>query len=148
MDSRKIDIRYLAGLIDGEGNIGVYKRSRKTYVTYQGILRIGMCDPVIIKYLHKVFGGEYHIYGTKKKHHRPCHYWCTTNSRLLVSLLTRLLPFLIVKKAQALLVIRFVRRMQYWQNKGGYFNCPVTKNERRIRDCFYKKTLVLNAKGL
>ena len=50
----KLVAAYLAGLIDGDGYLGIVKQKRATYkngIMYYAAIKIGMCDKKIIQWL-------------------------------------------------------------------------------------------------
>lgn len=145
---KNLDIRYLAGILDGEGNLGIKRGKGARFPLYQIIVRVGMCDTKVVKRLHEGFGGGYAVYPTKKANHRPAHYWYTTNHVLIKSLLVRLLPHLIVKKKQAKILLKFIDVMANWKRKMGYSNPPLTKSEVKKREVLFQQAKELNRKGI
>lgn len=93
-----IELAYAAGLIDGEGCIGIYYNKIKH--VYQLRISVEMVDHVGIDYLLKLFGGSYY-YKEPKIPRREHHTWMIFSSKA-EEVLTQLLPFLLVKKQQAL----------------------------------------------
>jgi hypothetical protein len=98
-----IDLAYAAGIIDGEGCISICQRANR--LTYRATVVVQMCDPQAIEFLHKTFGGSLNFQRVQRQpNHRPCHAWGVAAKE--ASYVCRLLlPFLRVKRQQALNVI-------------------------------------------
>ena len=47
-------LAYLAGIIDGEGSIGVYKANN----SHKVVVTVKMCDPEAVGEIHEYFGGS------------------------------------------------------------------------------------------
>ena len=55
------DLSYLAGLIDGEGHIGIHSNGRKTPTSRlrrRFVIEVGMTSETVIDWLHANFGGS------------------------------------------------------------------------------------------
>ena len=85
-------LAYLAGLIDGEGTIGVAPSGSLR-------LRIGMTDRKTVHWLHHTFGGTFSISRTAKG--RPFYLWSMHNGRDLFYLFLLTIPFLVTKRKRA-----------------------------------------------
>lgn len=109
-----MNIAYLAGLIDGEGCITIYRHKisecRDDHFAYRIVVQIGMVHKPLVKMLHKEFGGSY---GEKKPRdltRRPYAVWGVRGQRC-IDLLHKCLPYLVAKKAEAEFAIKF------WEDK-------------------------------
>jgi hypothetical protein len=100
-----LELAYAAGIIDGEGCIGIHpRRDRRTFTT--GIA-VQMCEPDAILFLHQCFGGYLGLNKTfhrDRPQHRPQHVWSVANQQAC-SACRALAPYLRVKRQQALNVI-------------------------------------------
>lgn len=115
-----MDIRYAAGLFDGEGYIRISRQQLKqfkTHVRYQLFVGMAMTDPRALVQFGKEFGGSL-CWGSPRKNpiHKPLHFWTVSslNARLF---LERVRPYLIVKAEQADLAIEFQNGKEskpYW----------------------------------
>lgn len=104
------DLAYVAGIIDGEGCIALWKnretRYRKAISVTPGI-GLGMTDSLIIDFIYANFGGC--ISHSQPKGNRKLVTQYSINSRKeLKKLLTSILPYLRLKKQQAKLVLEFI----------------------------------------
>jgi len=97
-----IDLAYLAGLIDGEGCLGIGKSVRGIHIP---TIQIIMCDKEIIEWLCNVFGTALKT-RIEKPPHRAQYHWRIQGHRA-VNLACLLLPFLRVKAKQAEVFVSF-----------------------------------------
>lgn len=103
--TRKIDLSYIAGLMDGEAYIGVKKskageRTDRTSPGYHARIQIRMVDEAAIRFIAETLGGWYY----KEKPHcakgRPLYCYQATDKKA-ETILRALLPYLRVKRASA-----------------------------------------------
>lgn len=145
---------YLAGIVDGEGYMGLsrYKRSDRLK---NGVLQIRHTPRLIISFLNKKvnkkvldlfvknYGGlirnkkvyEYNS-GAERKSHNAMIVYEVSGSRVL-KILTELLPFLIIKKTQAKLLLKF-KTVTYCK-KGG-----IKKKDFIFRENLWANIKLLN----
>lgn len=100
-------LAYLAGLIDGEGYIGIKKAHRKDAVSaiYHERIQVRMVHEGAIKLLADTLGGNYYLEKPHIANGRPLYCWQASD--LLASrILEAVLPYLIVKRESALNVLR------------------------------------------
>lgn len=104
MDKLLLDA-YFAGLIDGEGNVAIYKLSGGNV---RPVIKVDMTCEATINALHAHFGG---YKGTKKIKDNPTHKpqwrWEVTFAKA-IEVAKRIEPFLITKKSNALELLAFV----------------------------------------
>ena len=138
---------YLAGVFDGEGTVTIINH-RKLYcrrVNPSVNLRIAvvMTDEQIPTLFSVVFGGTIKNY-SRNGHPKWKSVWLWgENSSQAVDVLKQLLPYLILKKPQALLAIEFMEN--YHPQKGG--GKPLPPEEFATRLKFSKEMSRLNRKG-
>ena len=115
---------YIAGLIDGEGTIGIYKRSDKNkdynskgrgLSLYKLSISIGQKNGAMIDWLYGNFGGTIFkkeqvttVPGNKKHYDHQMYEWKLNKIDELEYLLKRIIPFLIEKKSQAQIALEFL----------------------------------------
>ena len=122
-------LAYLAGIIDGEGCIGIYgyREHWANGRTFRIDVRVGMGEPHAVVLLRQTFGGS--ICSRKnlpKGATKPSYQWNVSN-KLAVACLKLLVPFLRVKKAQADLVLEFAKTRAEMGHK--YGKLPYTEQE-------------------
>lgn len=109
-NSKEIALAYIAGILDGEGAIFISRDlfSNKNPVYRVGI-RIGMIEKVALEFCHKHigFGSLYEEPPYKKQ--RPMNRWVLTNYDHIIKFLNLVLPYLLVKKQQALHALKFIQ---------------------------------------
>jgi len=110
---KETDIAYIAGLVDGEGYIGI-KRSncRKDCVnpSYQARIQIRMVDEPVIKFIAETLGGWYYKEKPSAAKGRPLFCY-QASDKCAANILEILLPYLRVKKESAIAVLN-LRKLQ------------------------------------
>jgi hypothetical protein len=111
-----IDLAYAAGIIDGEGTIGISElspgglrssgRPSRKSPQFRPYVSVIMVDPGIPAWLSETFGGPVHGYEPRQPHHKPIHKW-TLNNQRAVTFCRLIQPHLRLKGAQAQLVIDY-----------------------------------------
>lgn len=105
-------IAYLAGLIDGEGcfYIGNVKQGKYgSGLQWHSMLKITSCDEELVVWLESTFGGakdSRYRWTSKKKFTRPVYNWQATGA-MLDYLLPLVQPYLIIKKRQCEVMLRY-----------------------------------------
>lgn len=109
---------YLAGLIDGEGHIGITKGcryenhkdgTRTKYPAYSLQVSIFNNYLPLMKYLIEHFGGVYYIHTRSNPRAKNGYIWQPKGSRNKEKLLLAILPYLIIKTEQAKMALEFIR---------------------------------------
>lgn len=115
----KISLDYLAGIIDGEGNIQLSKQKRCNCVYYNLTVRISNTNFCLINLLQNEFGGKIH---TCKKYNEKWKigYILSWNGENAQDLLKKIEDKLIVKRRKAELCISFPLRIEYSNFLGIY----------------------------
>lgn len=124
MIPKNTDVAWAAGLLDGEGWIGLAKqtgsRVPRPYVT------CGMCDNLAPANLQRILGGKlhgpYHCNNTPRLRWR----WEVAGSQRVGPVLIHLLPYLTTKKRAAEDILAFIewRKTQPRQWRFADFNPP------------------------
>lgn len=99
-----LDIRYVAGIFDGEGSISVLINHDGYIVSH---IDIGNTCKELIYSLHEMFGGILQIREPKSVAHQRM-YRVRLNGQKALNTLHKLLPHLLVKKKQAALMIELL----------------------------------------
>jgi hypothetical protein len=110
---KETDYAYCAGLIDSDGTIYIdrFTDKRKSHSLYNYVLRVkvGQSDEESVRWLSEVFGGKYRLYvgrASGKYNRKGLYYWAANNQKA-AAFLRHLLPYLKIKKKQAVLAIVF-----------------------------------------
>lgn len=102
---------YIAGLIDGEGCVGIRsgkkKYKSKTYIVYYPFIQVGMCDRKPIQLLHRLFGGSIYYCKSRPAINRKGYYTFCVVCKDAVNLAKIIYHFSIVKKLQLRCILKF-----------------------------------------
>src|SRR3990167_6987924 len=103
---KQTTIAYLAGLVDGEGYIGIKKTRSPHSVSplYHERIQVRMVHEGSIKFLADTLGGKYYVEKPRSAQGRPLFFWQASDA-LACRILETLLPFLIIKRESALTVL-------------------------------------------
>lgn len=106
----KVLLAYVAGIIDGEGCIGIKTNgSQKTGAKFVIRVSIGHTSEWLISMIHMQFGGSLYLKYAGSEHHKPAWGW-ELSSRKAESFLKLILPYLQIKRPQAELALSFQHR--------------------------------------
>ena len=98
------ELAYLAGIIDGEGCFCLHRRRGTLIGSTQ--LQIGNTDLRLLQWVSQHFGGSVKLEKRQNLHHKPVWRW-TSTAEALETLTRAVLPFLIVKREQAELLLAY-----------------------------------------
>lgn len=106
------ELSYLAGIIDGEGTIFIQKKLDKRVETESWTYwpRVQVCNTneAVMQWIHQIFGGL--LYKKERSHLKrnwKCQFEWYTKPSLIDELLPLLIPYLIIKKPQAEIMMKF-----------------------------------------
>jgi LAGLIDADG-like domain len=109
------DLAYLAGIIDGEGWIGLQKRLQKRWTTFKPALRVTNTDSNIINRVYEIWesiGVSGHIYENEQNPSVPNGKQIMNlqlNKRVdIQKVLEQVIPYLVGKKARAIMLVRYL----------------------------------------
>ena len=145
MIDSELDYAYIAGIIDGEGCIDLFKRKSAKYVAgYQLAPRITVTntDICLLEYIKDFTNlGTISTYERPNKPHwKRAHLWQLYGSDNIKFFLESLLPYLRVKKQQACLLISFV-------SKTSKHHQGLSDDERKEQQIIFDQMKLLNKKG-
>lgn len=100
-----ISPQYIAGFIDGEGYLGLYAYSvnKSSYVSAVKVAQVAVGLPVL-QALQSQYGGHIGFRKSKKDNHQDSYAWELKSKKGINKLLDDTLPYLIVKREQAVLL--------------------------------------------
>lgn len=96
------EISYLAGIIDGEGTIGIRKQSERIY---QIRLLVNNTSEELIEYLKENYGGKKLGPYKQKGNNKDIFEWVCSGKEA-IKIIKRILPYLVIKQLQAELAIK------------------------------------------
>jgi len=141
MKIKKTDLAYIAGLIDGEGCIqirrGIRKRTKHGYPRYQ--LKITVSNTVVspLKFCESKLGGKVKRVPPGKRSNFERYTWRAVN---LIETLNRVIPYLIIKKKQALFGLKFQKLLS--ANKS--YETLSEKNQIQRKNMYLRMKLLKN----
>lgn len=115
---------YFAGIIDGEGHIGIKKSKpvgRGISPRYQERLTVAISEIHFMEMLRKEFGGMWYArkYNNKIiKSHKSGFVWEVTDKKAAITLI-KVFPYLTIKRNEAELVLKLTKsKIQNRKNRG------------------------------
>lgn len=135
-----MDLSYFAGFFDGEGCVRL-KRSGN-YI-YSVVIVVNTNLEVLIDFKEK-FGGNIQPRKRKVSYHKKIYAW-EIYSKASVPFLEAILPYLIVKREQVIIVLKMERSLRKSGNKGLSKTLP--KKEIGRREKVLEKMYLLNQRG-
>ncbi len=98
------DAAYIAGIIDGEGSIGLNVTASGSY---RAQIQVSNASRKLIYWLQELLGGYVDVVAPKGGT-RPSYHWRTDKREVVANVLAQVSPYLRVKQQQADLVMRFI----------------------------------------
>ena len=144
--ARDVELAWVAGFFDGEGNIRIHKGiSDKTMInpSYRLVVQISNTDYEVMVYLQETFGGTIRKCVKAKPHHKQCWQW-SIHTRQAMSFVEQIYPYLRVKKERAELARKFIDTISI-KRQGPI---PLSREILRLRDQYYSEMMFLNRKGI
>jgi len=147
--NNKIDRRYLAGLIDGEGCIYFSNKSGQKRETYSNLrLNISNTYKPLMERLHDEFGGylRTHIdkHQFKSGRYRKIGYDLVLCNKQAEKLIRECLPYFIIKKERAEIALDIRKNVFKYQATGTF----IPEEEIQKRKGLIDKIKILNKKGV
>lgn len=104
LNDSKTSHAYLAGIMDTEGHLSLFRTPQGCYNN-----RIGITNSFrpVLEAANYLYGGGIAPVGNKKG--KPCSVWYISNRKTIESCLLQTLPYLVAKRSQALCMLDFVR---------------------------------------
>ena len=141
---------YLAGLIDGEGNIGVYGRSWKhtgqrqktPSESYRPVLTITNTKRNLLEWIEERFGGTIESPKVYSDRHNARYIWTIKTIVDIQDICRNCLDYLVLKREQANLILTFPFnvKLNNWDKEG-------CKRNLELKRGLYHRTLELNKTG-
>lgn len=136
----KLEVAYLAGLVDGEGCLGLAVRLKK-YVT--PTLQIGNTNYDIIEWLMGITGTCYYV-PDKRPNRKQAYLWRCAGAQAR-EVIRFVYPFLIIKKKQAKVILDLHDRIGVGYGQGN--GRKLSDNDFEMMAKARKKISVLNGHG-
>ena len=142
------DLAYIAGILDGEGYIGLVKqietRRKRETIYYNPVVCFSMTNKLAIDFVNSLFEGNIWFSDKGENINRKDIFeWEAKGQKRTKEILEAILPFLRVKKEQAVILLRFIERREKTSHKVKWGETSYTKED----DEYYNKIRKLNHKG-
>ena len=115
------ELAYMAGLVDGEGTISVSNSRSKVkgrlYENSDTVLQVYNCHLGALGWIRERFGGYIYKVPRASAAWKDSYAWKTSHSNAC-RVLKLILPFLIIKKQQANLLVEFAATRKHYGSKG------------------------------
>ena len=102
-------LAYLAGIFDGEGSVYIWTRRNRGYRDYGIRLYVVNTNRTLIDWLQATFGGL--VYSRQSAKWKERHEWLIDRKNA-DSLMSAMLPYMIIKRPQMEVAIRFRETFQ------------------------------------
>jgi len=147
----EIALSYAAGILDGEGCITIDKRKQyykkidgRYYncgISYTLFVSTTTIDTIIPSFMYGIFGGSYHPFYRNKPEGRKTYYRWQIASNKARDALKKMVPYLKLKKPQALKAIEFQLSLNHQivraKVRNTYGNKFLTKSDMDYREKCY-----------
>jgi hypothetical protein len=120
---------YIAGLIDGDGNIGVRIGPRGKL---SPLIQLHNSVHQMPEYLHKIFGGTVAVDKPKKEGYRPIWKWMLQGKEGCFNFISKVSEFLVLKLDSSDELLEFLSAPQ--EGKDYYKSCKNLNLQRKIED--------------
>lgn len=137
--SEKCFSAYVAGLIDGDGSIGVYQGLGNRFVPK---MQIGMVDPSALKWIGMKYGIPVRVY--TEGHKNPVTVLVVERAKAS-EICKSVIPYLRAKYHQAELLVRLVNHIALWNSKRGLGQAALPESVIKQRKAWADRCRVLNA---
>ncbi len=119
---------YLAGIIDGEGSFYIAQDNRHGK-SFNSRLYVTNTDKELIDWLYKNFKGLTYSYNSIKNPHWKTRFQWIVQKKDILEMCENIFPYLVVKKEQAKIMIKFRKTFNQWRGRGN----PVSELLHRER---------------
>ena len=132
---KRTDLAYVAGIIDGEGYIGLYNAVNGNFRLQVGVTNT---NEWLIQWLKFAFGGHIHQLHIRHPNSKVSYEW-RVFGRQALGFLTLVCPYLKIKRPQATIAINYQKAKRHYAH--------ITEEERAIADAQRIIMAKLNNKG-
>ncbi len=147
----KLTASYLAGIIDGEGYVGIMKHKRYDDLSkkhYQAVIKVAMSDKELITWLKKSFGGSFEIRDFDNPNWKTSYCWSIRGQKVR-PIIEKVLPYLRVKNKQAIYCLQLLKiqeKVKRFRKINGTFLNHTEEDLNKIIEIF-SEVKKLNKRG-
>jgi len=142
---KRTDLAYAAGIIDGEGWIGIGRRGGKRHDAYCRVT-VGNTSEWLVKWLQFAFGGSISIYNRNPDKWKRQYFW-NLNEHQTLDFLKAIYPYLRIKRPQAEIAIQFIENRFKNLNPKEQRRWSVNDKQRAVEEATRIVMSNLNSKG-
>jgi hypothetical protein len=135
-----LNLNYVAGIIDGEGYVGIIPNARD-YRSFVGIISVSMATPFLVRKLHKQYGGSLRTDPRPGVHQRDAQIWAI-KGRKAALLASWLKYYCLLKKKQLLNVVKLYEI----KDRAPVRNHP-SEHLMKLQKNLWAKNKLLNKRG-
>jgi hypothetical protein len=141
----KLDYAYCAGLFDGEGCVQIVNDKSQGCNSWKLMIQMGMCSKPALDKMVGVFGGHYSEAKRAGFHQNFVYYHWALNGAKAYEALKRLKPFLVEKKEQADIALKFFvyQKNTTYDRKHGLPASVIRKREDFLKRLKFARTASL-----
>ena|SRR3990167_3657320 len=149
MNDKKLNRRYAAGIVDGEGYVAITIQKQRqpdgSFATWhRPCVKVAMTDPTVIRLLVQTLGGHVHMRTYENPRFRNAFMWEVRSFASVQKALDFFGPYLIVKRPQAQVLEDFLTTKCDGQNQ---FNPSLKPAVLEKRQRLYHLMRKLNRRG-
>lgn len=140
---------WLAGFIDGEGNIGLHKIRRVSLTAndnYQVRIQITNTNKQVLELIQSWYGGSLYCRPKDNIKHKPEYRWSAENKLLVKQVLLDVFPHLTIKKRQAEVLLQFISENPLLRGAG--FKHKLSEETILKRQPLVEEIYRLNQRGM
>jgi hypothetical protein len=126
---------YFAGVFDGEGTCTIGAGKKETCINYNAVMSVTNTDKRLIDWIQQNFGGWVVLAKRQVGNQNEAWMWRSTKKDHIEKVLLMILPYLIVKREQAKVLLNFVR-------------LPRFVNDPELRKNYWQQLRILNHRGV
>lgn len=108
MEKEELIMAYIAGLLDGDGSFSLIRENRPNGPTFHACIQLSNVFEGMIDLVHQLFGGSKKVKSRQNHSKKTQYVWNVRGLDSCKTLLEKVLPFLVLKKKQARLLLDFV----------------------------------------
>lgn len=112
--SKRESMAYLAGIVDTEGAIGIRDNQGEAFGAY---VMINSTNEALIKWIASLFEGKISKHEYLVETCRDNHLWALYGKQNIENFILAILPYLVIKKEVANIVLQFVRLKSTWNKE-------------------------------
>jgi len=137
------DFAYLAGLVDGEGYIGIIRG----WPYYRPLIAIESTSGEIMEWLKKFPEGRIYYRKSQNPNWKDCHTWRCHSSSKIKAILAAISPYVVLKKKQVELMHEYLQLRIPRENEAKRRKTRLRPLMEKINEVYYLKFRALINKG-